>query len=299
VDVTKEKRDLTKIRCIRFQKKGHFASRCPDNDTDKAPDVAEVATEALQQLILAEPPDGYDSYEEFSFHQSQRHFNPNWILLDIGSTSDIFCNRKLVTDIRLSSGSLKVHCNAGTKVVRHVATLRNYGTVWFNEDGIANILSMSLVRKKLPVRYDSVAGNQFIVSKLDKEVIFSASHSGLYYHDTTNRVVVLVNTVKQNKEGFTELEYNRAKSARRALGLVGYPSPRDFKNMVRSSMIKNCSVTSTDIDNAHKLFGDDVATLRGKLCAALRTQSWLTTSRFLRPSWTSTRTSQWQQTSCL
>jgi hypothetical protein len=29
-------------------------------------------------------------------------------------------------------------------------------------------------------------------------------------------------------------------------------------------MIKNCSVTSTDIDNAHKLFGDDIATLRWK-----------------------------------
>jgi hypothetical protein len=29
-------------------------------------------------------------------------------------------------------------------------------------------------------------------------------------------------------------------------------------------MNKNCSVTSTDIDNARKLFGDDIATLRGK-----------------------------------
>jgi hypothetical protein len=133
----------------------------------------------------------------------------------------------------LFSGSLKVHCNAGTKIVKHVATLNNYGTVWFNKDGIANILSMSLVKKKFPVRYDSAVGDQFIVSKPDKDVIFAASSSGLYYHDTTNRAVMLVTTVKENKEGFTDREFTRAKAAHRALGLVGYPSPRDFKNMVR------------------------------------------------------------------
>jgi hypothetical protein len=74
---------------------------------------------------------------------------------------------------------------------------------------------------------------------------------------------MLVNTVKQNREGFTDREFEGAKSARRALGLVGYPSPRDFKNMVRSNMIKNCNVTPIDIDNAYKLFGDDIASLRG------------------------------------
>jgi hypothetical protein len=287
VDVTKEKRDLTKIRCFRCQKKGHFANHCPNNDTDNAPGGAEVVTEALQQLVLADHPDGYESVEEFSFHQSQRHVNPNWILLDTGSTSDIFCNRKLVSNIRLSSGSLKVHCNAGTNVVRHVATPRNYGTVWFNKDGIANILSMSLVSRKFPVRYDSASGDQFVVSKPDKDVIFSASKSGLYYHDTTNRAVVLVNTVKQNKEGLTEREFNRAKSARRALGIIGYPSPRDFKNMVRSNMIKNCNVTPTDIDNAHKLFGDYIATLRGKTVHTThRIQSWLITSKSQGPYYT-------------
>jgi hypothetical protein len=39
----------------------------------------------------------------------------------------------------------------------------------------------------------------------------------------------MITTVKVNKEGFTDREYKQAKEARRALGLVGYPSPKDFK----------------------------------------------------------------------
>jgi hypothetical protein len=74
----------------------------------------------------------------------------------------------------------------------------------------------------------------------------------------------MVTTTKSNLEGLTDREFEKAKAARRALGLVGYPSPRDFKNMVISKMIKNFSVTSTDIDNADKLFGDFIATLRGR-----------------------------------
>jgi hypothetical protein len=43
-----------------------------------------------------------------------------------------------------------------------------------------------------------------------KEVIFKQNPSGLYYHDTKNRAIVMTNkesgikTVKQNREGCTQ-----------------------------------------------------------------------------------------------
>jgi hypothetical protein len=74
----------------------------------------------------------------------------------------------------------------------------------------------------------------------------------------------MVNTVAENREGFTQREYDDAKAARRGLVMVGYSSPKDFKNMFRSNMIKNCPITPANIAAANKIFGPDVASLKGK-----------------------------------
>jgi hypothetical protein len=66
--VEKEKRDLKHIKCFRCQKKGHFANHCPEIKKEEGTGAEAVVTEALQELMLTEPPDGYNDYEEFSFH---------------------------------------------------------------------------------------------------------------------------------------------------------------------------------------------------------------------------------------
>jgi hypothetical protein len=192
-------------------------------------------------------------------------------LLDNCSTTDIFFNKKLLTNILPSDMTLKMHCNAGTKEVNQVGTLKKYGTVWYSDSAIANILSLSQVKRKFPITYDSNNGNEFHVVKPDKHVVFKESESGIYYHDTTNRSFIVlsddkmtVDKVRNNREGFTDRDYERAKWARKALGLVGYPSPKDFKHMLSSNMIKNCPVTFIDVTNANKIFGPDLATLKGK-----------------------------------
>jgi hypothetical protein len=76
--------------------------------------------------------------------------------------------------------------------------------------------------------------------------------------------LIMINTIKENREGYTNQEFERAKVARRALGMVGYPSPADFTNMVRANMIRNCPATPTDITTSNKIFGPDVASLIGK-----------------------------------
>jgi len=62
---------------------------------------------------------------------------------------------------------MKIHCNAGTATTRLVRNLPGYGEVWFHPEGIANILSLSKVKEKYRVTFDSKNGNRFMVHKAD------------------------------------------------------------------------------------------------------------------------------------
>jgi hypothetical protein len=84
--------------------------------------------------------------------------------------------------------------------VTQVSTLKDYRDVWYNTKAIANILYLSLARVKenYPARYNSDEGNHLLVIQPNNQVVFQQSVSRLYYHDTINRTVVMINTVGGN-----------------------------------------------------------------------------------------------------
>jgi hypothetical protein len=46
--------------------------------------------------------------------------------------------------------------------------------------------------------------------------------------------------------------------------MIGNPSKGDYRGLVRSNMISNCPIASTNITNAHAIFGPDLASVQGK-----------------------------------
>jgi hypothetical protein len=91
----------------------------------------------------------------------------DWILLDNQSTVDVFINPRLEKDVRVTDTIMHIHCHSGTSCTRLQASLPGYGTVWFDPKGIANILSLSNLKKTYRVTLDSSTDDTFYVHKSD------------------------------------------------------------------------------------------------------------------------------------
>jgi hypothetical protein len=104
------------------------------------------------QLLMAGVEEG--AYE---FHQPNGRVPYDWILLDNQSTLKKFSNKNLLTNIRPTKNRvMHIRCNAGVTWTNMIGDLMGYkGEVWYNPNGIANILSLADVKTFYRVTYDS------------------------------------------------------------------------------------------------------------------------------------------------
>ena len=122
---------------------------------------------------------------------------------------DLFCNAKLLKNIRRSNARMNIRCNAGQRTVTMVGDLPGYGTVWYDPKSIANILSLKRVTEKYHVAFDSENGGSFIVTKPDGTMFeFKQSPGGLYFLDMDTKGTIMVNTVAENKGNYTNDDYS-------------------------------------------------------------------------------------------
>ena len=104
-----------------------------------------------------------------------------WLMLDRKSTINVIINKEIENDIcNIHGHFVRVHCNAGTRIIRTEATLTGFGTVWFENRCITNILFMPKAKNNDHLIYDREERNQFIMVMTDKEVLFKKSLNGLY-----------------------------------------------------------------------------------------------------------------------
>jgi hypothetical protein len=188
------------------------------------------------------------------------------ILLDNQLTMSLICNSKLICNKRKSDKPLKLHSNCGTMMINKIADIGKGQSVWFSKKAIANILSLKQVKKMYPVSYEC-ADDTFTIHREDYglgNMVFKMHESGLHYHDPQGEDFSFITTLEGNKIPFTEQQIESAEKARNLYASLGYPSVKYFKWILQSNQIKDSPVSVVDAEVALKIWGPNIAALKGK-----------------------------------
>ena len=235
----------------------------------------------------------YSHAQESSGFMSQLR---SWILLDNESSVDLYCNPEYVNNIRDVSQHAQVGTNGGGIRATQRADVPNYGWVWYNKQAITNILSFgNVVDRGFKVDYNQKE-DYFFIQYPDCAVIeFRRSPdtynlyvwkppkiAGVANVSTTGvhtkppepitgvptappkKKVQFAQTVEENKSFHTDREIARAKRARDLIHATGNPPVDLLKQALRQNLIADCPVTSNDLTLATKIFGPDVASIKGR-----------------------------------
>ena len=145
--------------------------------------------------------------------------------------------------------------------------------IWYDKESMANIFSFAKMSDHYPISYNNRKDDTFYVRGKTKTARFPRSKIGLYFHKFDSGYMEhvkerngtrLFDTVKENAEGFSSRQLERARKAWKLYHKIGTPGVESFKSLVKGNMIKNCPVTVDDIKIVEKVWGTDVSYLKGK-----------------------------------
>ena len=242
------------VECFRCHSYGHYASYCPSTNTNSSTAAPPNTTLTQHAYMMAQ----HDPNE----------IDRTWILLDSQSTISVFNNPTMLSNIRPSCHEIRVLTNGGHQVSNMIGEFKNLGTVWYNPKSIANILSLSEVRRVCRVTLDTSKESALCVHRIDGSLMKFIEHqSGLFVYATADPApaYTLLETVAANKKLFTPRQVTSADLARGLYRKLGRPSEADFYSILTKNLIRNCPVTPDDARRAFRIYGPDVATLKGKM----------------------------------
>jgi hypothetical protein len=200
----------------------------------KEKDDDENASQALRGLNKSNKQREWNNLivKKESLHNNGKQWASNTkedrILLDDRSMLSLLGNPEMVTNIRESKTTLELATNAGTRTPKKIANVPGYGTVWYDETAIANIFGLSELKKKHSVTYDSEKEDSFIVHMNNTTLKFKCNPKGLYTYKVSDEYLKkqshLINTVKENRVGYTQRQFEQAKRAQELYHIVVMPT---------------------------------------------------------------------------
>jgi hypothetical protein len=208
---------------------------------------------------------GWSSYTFANGSSKMKEF----LLLDNQSSDHVFCKPEFVNNIRAAVKQLSLHSNGGTLTIKNIANFDGFEKlVWFSKQAMINILSLAKVKLEYPVSYD---GDNFIVHRAKHghtDMVFKPHPSGLHVFDEDDprglASYSFIATVEENMSMFTKRQVAGADLARNLQAGLAYPYVKDLKWIVQANLLKDSPVIAQDVDVALKIWGPNVALLKGK-----------------------------------
>jgi hypothetical protein len=134
-------KDKWAINKANFSEQLHINAEQPKNTT--APSTASSSSETR----------GWSGAQtRYQFYQSIEM--KDVILLGNGSTVNLFCNPKLVENIRTSNETLTLSTNRRELFTNQCTTVPIFGEVWYDPSALTNIFSLALLKKKHRITFD-------------------------------------------------------------------------------------------------------------------------------------------------
>jgi len=84
-----------------------------------------------------------------------------WLVSDSGAGCSVIANPNLLADIQDAPNreTMTIHCNSGVITTRKQRHLKKYGLVWYDRNGIANILSLGECSTRYKITMDNDLDN--------------------------------------------------------------------------------------------------------------------------------------------
>jgi hypothetical protein len=195
------------------------------------------------------------------------------VLLDNQATRGIFGNPNLLDGIHRVQHPTSFTGVGGSIVSIHVGLFKPLG-IWVHyapRFGF-NVLSFAEVENLHKISYQPKESFT-VTTKRHNTYAFMRSPSGLWVCDFRDMLAlkrvsppetVVVQTVSGNESMYPKREVAAAKQARELSKLLGYPSPSDLQSMLHKGGLNNSPVTAVDVQRAQKIYGPEVAALKGK-----------------------------------
>jgi hypothetical protein len=121
----------------------------------------------------------------------------------------VFCNPEYVDNIKAAERELSLQSDGGTLPISDIANFNGFEeSVWYSDDAMTNILSLSRVKHEHAVSYD---GEDFIIHHAKHgytDMVFKPHLSGLHVYDQDDpqgqASYTFITTIEDNISLFTK-----------------------------------------------------------------------------------------------